>query len=86
MVKYRVLALFQASLKEGELPTQWRYARIILLKKSNKKDYTIAKTWRPISLLSTLSKVLEAVIAERILYAVETFRLLPTSHFGACKK
>jgi len=46
----------------------------------------IVKTWRLISLLSTLCKVLEAVIAERISYAVETFGLLLLSHFGVRKK
>jgi len=37
-------------------------------------------------LLSMLGKVLESVIAKRISYAVETFGLLPTNHFGAKKK
>jgi hypothetical protein len=43
VVKDRVLLLFQRSLDEGELPTQWRNARIIPLKKPNKGDYTVAK-------------------------------------------
>jgi endonuclease/exonuclease/phosphatase family metal-dependent hydrolase len=86
VVKDRVLLLFQTSLDEGELPTQWRNAKIIPLKKPNKGDYTVAKAWRPISLLSTLGKVLESVVAERISHAVETFGLLPTNHFGARKK
>jgi Reverse transcriptase (RNA-dependent DNA polymerase) len=43
------------------------------------------QNWRPISLLSTLGKVLESVIAERISYAVETHGLLPDNHFGARK-
>jgi hypothetical protein len=85
-VKDRVLLLFQTSLDEGELPTQWRNAKIIPLKKPNKGDYTVAKAWRPISLLSTLGKTLESVVAERISHAVETFGLLPTNHFGARKK
>ena len=38
-----------------------------------------------ISLLSTLGKLLEAVIAERISHVVETYRLLPTNDFGARK-
>ncbi|CAP99333.1 Pc22g20450 [Penicillium rubens Wisconsin 54-1255] len=58
-VKYRVLELFQASLAEGSLPRQWRHAKIIPLKKTNKENYTIAKAWRPISLLATLGKILE---------------------------
>ena len=85
-VKYRVLDLFQASLQEGTVPRQWRHAKIIPLKKPNKDDYTIAKAWRPISLLATLGKILESVVAERISHAVETHGLLPTSHFGARKQ
>ncbi|KAJ6090904.1 hypothetical protein N7499_003618 [Penicillium canescens] len=85
-VKHRVLNLFQASLEEGMLPRQWRHAKIIPLKKPNKENYTIAKAWRPISLLATLGKMLESVVAERISHAVETHGLLPTSHFGARKQ
>ncbi|KAJ0124197.1 Resistance to glucose repression protein 1 [Fusarium oxysporum f. sp. albedinis] len=70
----------------GVIPRQWRHARITPLKKPGKDDYTIAKAWRPISLLATLGKVLESVVAERISYAVETHGLLPTNHFGARKQ
>ena len=35
---------------------------------------------------STLGKLLEAVIAERISFAVETYGLLPANHFGARKQ
>ncbi|KAJ5198762.1 uncharacterized protein N7498_007879 [Penicillium cinerascens] len=75
-----------ASLEEGTLPKQWRHAKIIPLRKPNKEDYTIAKAWRPISLLATLGKILESVVSERISHAVETHGLLPTSHFGARKQ
>lgn len=37
-------------------------------------------------MLSTLGKVLKAVVAERISYAAETFGFLPTNHFKARKK
>jgi len=86
IVKHRVLALFRASLREGVVPHQWRTAKIIPLKKPGKGDYTEAKAWRPISLLSTLGKILEAVIAERISYMVEAHGLLPANHFGARKR
>ena len=86
VVKHHVLALFRASLENGALPSQWRHAKIIPLKKPGKEDYTIAKAWRPISLLATLGKVLESVIAERLSHAVETYGLLPTNHFGARKQ
>ncbi|KAF4270425.1 hypothetical protein CNMCM8812_001136 [Aspergillus fumigatus] len=54
--------------------------------KPNKENYTVAKAWRLISLLATLGKILESVVAERISHAVETHGLLPTSHFGARKQ
>lgn len=60
--------------------------KIIPLRKPGKGDYSIAKAWRPISLLLTLGKALEAVVAERISYVVETSGLLPANHFGARKQ
>ena len=62
VVKTRVLHLFRQSLDTGDIPHQWKQAKIIPLKKPNKGDYTKAKAWRPISLLSTLGKLLEAVV------------------------
>ncbi|OAA37032.1 reverse transcriptase [Metarhizium rileyi] len=86
VVKQRILSLFRASLGEGELPDQWRHAKIVPLKKPNKGDYSVSRAWRPISLLYTLGKILESVVAERISHAVETYGLLPTNHFGARKQ
>ena len=84
-VRERVVTLFQASVDNGQVPVQWTHAKIIPLKKPNKGDYTKAKAWRPISLLSTLGKLLEATLAERISHLVETHGLLPANHFGARK-
>ncbi|KZL63334.1 transposon i [Colletotrichum incanum] len=64
----------------------WKHAKIIPLKKPGKDNYTLAKAWRPISLLATLGKVLESVVAERISHAVEFYGLLPTNYFGARKQ
>ncbi|KAL2016473.1 hypothetical protein VTK56DRAFT_3494 [Thermocarpiscus australiensis] len=86
VVKHYVLALFRALLADGVLPSQWRHAKIFPLKKPGKEGYTVAEAWRPISLLATLGKVLEAVVSERISHAVETHGLLPTNHFGARKQ
>ena len=83
VISKEILDLFKASLNEGYLPTQWREAKIIPLKKPGKSNYRLAKAWRPISLLATLSKIFEAVLAERISYAAEIYNLLPQNHFGA---
>jgi hypothetical protein len=86
VVKERVFLIFQTSLRDSDLLSQWRNAKIIPLKKPAKDNYSLAKAWRPISLLSTLGKILEAVIAQRVSYAVEKTGLLPTNHFGARKR
>ena len=80
------MKLFRVSLTTGQILSQWRNAKIILLKKPRKEDYTKAKTWQLISLLATLGKVLESVVAERISHAVETYELLLTNHMRARKK
>ncbi|EAQ84176.1 hypothetical protein CHGG_10580 [Chaetomium globosum CBS 148.51] len=47
VVKDRVLHLFRTSLRDGDIPSQWRNAKIIPLKKPGKSEYTLAKSWRP---------------------------------------
>jgi hypothetical protein len=74
------------TLRQGKLPIQWNVAKIVLLKKGNKDDYTLPKNYRPISLLVTLEKVMEAVMATRIAYLTEVHKLLPNNHFGARKQ
>ncbi|OQE11161.1 hypothetical protein PENFLA_c080G07693 [Penicillium flavigenum] len=41
----------------------WRNAKIVVLRKPGKPDYSVPGAYRPISLLNTLSKLLEAVVA-----------------------
>jgi hypothetical protein len=77
---------FEASLQLGALLRRWKLAKILPLKKPDKEDYTLLKVYQPISLLSTLSKILESVIATRISYMVEEHGLLPHNHFGARKR
>lgn len=81
-----VTALFRASIQCGHFPHPWRSARILPLRKPDKGNYRLAKAYRPISLLATLGKVLESVLAERISYLDETYGLLPKCHFGARKQ
>ena len=61
-------------------------AKIILLKKPGKPEYAYLNAFRPISLFSTLSKAIEAVMAERISYLVEKHGLLPLNDYGALKQ
>jgi hypothetical protein len=56
--------------------------RIVTLRKLGKGDYTVLKAFYLISLLLTISKGLEAVVAARLSYIVEKYSLLPDNHFG----
>jgi hypothetical protein len=79
VLKEWIHAIFQASLALGVVPTAWKTLRILPLRKPNKADYTIPKAYRPISLLSTLGKILELVVARQISYSAESPDLLPGS-------
>jgi hypothetical protein len=68
------------------VPRAWKIAKIVVLRKPNKPDYSKPNAYRPISLLPTISKGLEALVATRISYLAETEGLLPQNHFGARKQ
>lgn len=78
--------LYRASLELGYVPSSWKTVKIVVLQKPGKADYTKPKAYRPISLIPTISKGLEAVIAARLSYIVERYKLLPENHFGARPK
>lgn len=57
-------ALFNSCLRFGYFPKIWKHAQIILFQKPGKpKD--VLSSYRPVSLLSTLSKLFEKLIASR---------------------
>jgi len=84
-LKHHIVKLFQLSISKASIPQAWKTAKIVPLRKPKKPDYTMAKAYRPISLLITLGKMLEALVAERISYLAEAHNLLPKNHFGARK-
>lgn len=59
----------------------WKAAKIISLQKVEGCNYTIAANYQPKSLLLSLEKALELVIAERILYIAEIQGRLSYNHF-----
>jgi hypothetical protein len=50
-----------------------------MLRKPGKPDYLDLKAYRPIVLLNTLGKALEAIMAKRLRYIAETHALLPST-------
>jgi len=57
-----LLSLFRYSLDTGYIPKSWRSVKVVFIPKSGKDTYAEPKSFRPISLMSFLSKVLEKLV------------------------
>lgn len=57
-----VREIFRASLATGYVPKAWREANVVFIPKQGKEDYTLAKSFRPISLTSFMLKMLEKIV------------------------
>ncbi|GAA6033306.1 hypothetical protein NBRC10512_005919 [Rhodotorula toruloides] len=81
--KARLVPLLAASLRLGHLPTSWRDATGVVLKKPKKDDYSLTKLYRLICFERCISKLLESIVARQITHLADTLQLLPPNHFGA---
>jgi hypothetical protein len=72
--------LFNKSLEEGVVPQSWKYANVLPIHKKGSKQ--LADNYRPISLTSVLSKILEKLVKESILTHLLSYNLLSKEQFG----
>lgn len=77
--------VFNQSLRIGYCPLHLRQSTTAVIRKPDKDDYTAPKAYRPIALLNTVGKLMDAIIAKRISYATEAYQLLPSTHIGGRK-
>jgi Reverse transcriptase (RNA-dependent DNA polymerase) len=78
----RIMNLLDTCLRAGHHPRPWKEAVVCVIPKPNQADYTLAKSYRPISLLECLGKLLEKAIAKLIYRDIEKHPLVPTTQFG----
>jgi hypothetical protein len=72
--------IFNLSLRTGEFPTKLKQCRVIpIFKTGNQLD---CDNYRPISLLNSISKVLEKIVAEKLLYHLSSNDLLYEHQYG----
>jgi hypothetical protein len=76
------LLISNASLAFSHFPRVWRRARVIALRKPGKTSYSIPRSYRPISLLSNLGKVLEKLVNRRVIRKLERTRALAPHQYG----
>ena len=72
--------LFQDSIDQGHLPTQWRKANICAIFK--KGDKSQPENYRPVSLTSVVCKMLEHIVHSHIMKHFEVNNLLVDSQHG----
>ncbi|KAI5116593.1 hypothetical protein M0805_002345 [Coniferiporia weirii] len=76
-----VLALFNDCLRLGHHPECWRAAKVVMLRKANKKDPFSPWSYRPITLEETLGKLLEKIIANRLQFLANEENWLPPNQY-----
>ena len=75
-----LVLLFNQSIEQGEFPTLMKHAEIVPLFKKGKHDE--CSNYRPISLLITLSKILEKIIYSRTYNFLNDNHLIYNSQYG----
>ncbi|KAH8610637.1 putative Reverse transcriptase (RNA dependent DNA polymerase) [Trypanosoma vivax] len=65
-----ILRLFNYSLRTGQVPAKWRQGIIVPLLKPNKPANSMA-SFRPVTLTSTLCKLMERIVARRVRDCIE---------------
>jgi len=93
-VSYRLLAwahttqpqllinIFNTSINTSIHP--WKEATVVVLNKPNCPDYSLAKVYRPISLLECAGKLLKKIVAKQLNHDILMHNLLPITQFRSC--
>ena len=79
-----VTKLFNLSLTSGKFPVDWKFGRIVPIPKSG--DPTIPANYRPISILSILSKLLEKHVHQLLIHHLVSNNLLSPCQWGFTEK
>ena len=82
IIANHLIFIYKAILDLEEYYSPWREFTTVVLRKPDKPNYELPKAYRPIALISTMAKVLTALVAESLSNIIETHRLLPKTHFG----
>jgi hypothetical protein len=70
-VQDHLIEVFNACLSLGHHPARWKEAKVVAIPKPDKLDYSLPKAHRPISLLETMSKLLEKVVAKHMCHGFD---------------
>ena len=74
--------LYQASLAQTKIPSDWRHARVAPIYKSGKNDRSKPANYRPISLTSISCKVLEHIMCSNLMGHLDKRHILTDFQHG----
>lgn len=77
----KITDIINACIRLKYVPTFWKMSEIIMIPKPGKDPYEVS-SYRPISLLPTISKLFERLFIKRLKQTVENRRLIPNHQFG----
>ena len=72
--------IFNQYISQGKFPDQMKIAEVVLLYKGKSTDELV--NYRPISLLLTMSKLLEKVIYKRLIKFADKYKIIYESQYG----
>ena len=84
--KSQITRLVQHAIRLGYHPKEWKKARGILLEKVGKRDYGLVRSYRVISLLNCMGKVIEKVVAEQLSQYCESYSKLHPGQMSGRKE
>jgi ribonuclease HI len=85
-IKKPLHGLYNRCLALSYFPQGWKFAEVAMQPKVGKKDKSSVRSWRPIALLSCISKGLERIISRRIAWTSLIQGVLSPQHCGALPK
>ncbi len=77
-----LLKIMNACFSLSYFPTCWKAAKVVVIVKPNKPAYDSFNSFRPISVVNTLAKVLEKLILSRVRWVASTCQWLSPSQHG----
>ena len=79
-IAHVLCVIFNKSLEQGEIPSTMKLAEVVPLYKG--KEHYLETNYRPISLLTTISKVLEKIVYQRIYSFLQNTGQLYENQYG----
>ena len=84
-ISQRLAEAISRQLTAGTLPNSLKESTTVVLRKKQKKDYSLPGSYRPIALENSLTKLVEKIVADRMANAAEEHKLLLWNQMDARK-